>query len=183
MPSDIDDATTRLFFAILPDDAARDRLDGLARDTARASGGRASAAYTLHLTIVFVGTVPADTAAAVRAAGETLRWPSFELRLDALGSFARAGIAWAAPSRVPPELATANRELVRALADRGVPTDARPYRPHVTLARRVRSAVGERLEPPFLWRADGFALVRSVTDPAGSRYEPLHWWNHAVEGG
>ena len=37
------------------------------------------------------------------------------------------------------------------------------------------------LEPPLVWRADGFALVRSVTDPAGSRYEPLHWWNHAVE--
>ena len=176
MPSDFDDATTRLFFAILPDDAARDRLDGLARDTARASGGRASAAYTLHLTIVFVGTVPADTAAAVRAAGETLRWPSFELRLDALGSFARAGIAWAAPSRVPPELATANRELVRALADRGVPTDARPYRPHVTLARRCSRVVEGPIEPPIAWNVDRVVLMSSRRSPDGLRYRELATW-------
>jgi len=176
MPTDIDDATTRLFFAIMPDEAARARLDDIARGTARASGGRASAAYTLHLTIVFVGTVPADSAVAVRAAGETLRWPSFELRLDALGSFARAGIAWAAPSSVPPELATANRELVRALADRGVPTDARPFRPHVTLVRRCSRVVEGPIEPPIAWNVDRVVLMSSRLLSEGPRYREIAGW-------
>jgi hypothetical protein len=47
----------------------------------------------------------------------------------------------------------------------------------------VRAAADSLLDPPFVWQSRGFALVRSVTAAAGSRYEPLHWWNHAVEGG
>ena len=177
MPSDIDDTTTRLFFAILPDEAARARLDGLAREAARASGGRASAAFTLHLTIVFVGTVKDEAAAQVRAAGDAIRWPSFELRLDTLGSFARAGIAWAAPSRVPAGLATANRELVRALADRGVPTDARPYRPHVTLARRCSRVVEGPIEPPIAWNVDRVVLMSSRLLSEGPRYREIACWS------
>ena len=177
MPSDIDDTTTRLFFAIMPDQPARDRLDRLARETARVSGGRASAAFTLHLTIVFVGTVPAETLAKVRAAGDAIAWPSFELRLDALGSFARAGIAWAAPSRVPPELATANRELARALADRGVPADARPYRPHVTLARRCSRAIDGPIEPPIAWNVDRVVLMSSRLLSEGPRYREVAGWS------
>ena len=52
-----------------------------------------------------------------------------------------------------------------------------------TLARKVRSAESTTFDQPIVWRADRFALVRSVTDPAGSRYEPLGWWNCTVEGG
>jgi 2'-5' RNA ligase len=176
MESGTDEATARLFFAIMPDDPARDRLDRLARETARASGGRASAAATLHLTIVFVGTVPAVTLAAVRAAGDSIAWPSFELRLDALGSFARAGVAWAAPSRVPPPLAAANRELVRTLADRGVPTETRPFRPHVTLARRCARVVDGPIEPPIVWNVDRVVLMSSRLLSEGARYREVAGW-------
>jgi 2'-5' RNA ligase len=86
-------------------------------------------------------------------------------------------------SRVPTGLVTLVTQLQAELAAEGFAIEARPFRPHVTLARKVRTAVDSLLEPPFLWRTDGFALVRSVTDPAGSRYEPLDCWNHAVEDG
>jgi len=177
MPSDIDVSTTRLFFAIMPDDASRARLDALAREMARASGGRASAAFTLHLTIVFVGTVPAEAVAEVRAAGDSVAWPSFELRLDSLGSFARAGIAWAAPSRVPPELVEANRELARALADRRVQTDARPFRPHVTLVRRCSRVVDGPIDPPIAWPVDRVVLMSSRLLSEGPRYREIAAWN------
>ena len=85
-------------------------------------------------------------------------------------------------SRVPTGLAALVTQLQAELAAEGLAIEARPFRPHVTLARKVRSAAGTRLEPPFLWQTKGFALVRSVTDPAGSRYEPLDWWNPTVEG-
>ncbi len=51
------DDKLRLFFAIVPGDTVRTRLDTLAREAAQVTGGRASAPHTLHLTVVFVGTV------------------------------------------------------------------------------------------------------------------------------
>lgn len=166
----------RLFFAIVPDDAARTRLDALARETARIAGGRASAAHTLHLTLVFVGTVDVEAAAAVRDAGDALRFSPFALRFDRLGSFARARIAWTAPSTIPGELADANRDLVRVLADRGIATEARPYRPHVTLARSCERVVDGPVEPPIAWRADRVVLMSSRLLSEGARYREIAGW-------
>ncbi|CAG0979360.1 RNA 2',3'-cyclic phosphodiesterase [Burkholderiales bacterium] len=177
MTLDPDDSTTRLFFAIVPDDAARERLGALARSMAHASGGRASAAATLHLTIVFVGTVAAATVAGIRAAGDSVAWPSVEVSLDTAGSFARAGIAWAAPSRVPPALSRANRDLVRALSDRGVATEARPWRPHVTLARRCARLVDGPIEPPIAWTVDHVVLMSSRLLSEGPRYREVAGWS------
>jgi 2'-5' RNA ligase len=86
-------------------------------------------------------------------------------------------------SRVAAGLDMLVTQLHAALVEEGFALDTRPFRPHVTLARQVRSAADACLDPPLVWRADGFALVRSVSGPGGSRYEPLDWWNHAVEGG
>ena len=169
-------ATARLFFAAMPDPAARERLCALADATARAAGGRASAPDTLHLTIVFVGTVDDALAAAVRDAGDAMRWERYALTLDTLGSFARAGIAWAAPQRVPEALERQNRDLVAALAARGVATETRPYRPHVTLARRCAAPVSAPIDPPIAWPVDGVVLMSSRLLSEGPRYRPIARW-------
>lgn len=176
MPTDPGSETTRLFFAIVPDDVARSRLDALAREAARAAGGRATLASTLHLTVVFVGNVRAAAVADVRAAGDAAAWPSFELAFDVLGSFARAGVAWAAPSRVPRELASVNRALVRALDDRGIRTDPRSFRPHLTLARRCTRVVEGTIEPPIAWPVDRVVLMSSRRLPDGPRYREVATW-------
>jgi 2'-5' RNA ligase len=84
---------------------------------------------------------------------------------------------------VPDALADVVNELRAALSREGFSPDQRPFRPHVTLARKVRSAESTTFDQPIVWAAERFALVRSVTAPAGSRYEPLGWWNCTVEGG
>jgi 2'-5' RNA ligase len=167
------DAPTRLFFALVPDAAVRARLDALARETVRLTGGRTSAPDTLHLTVVFVGTVPASAVDAVREAGDAVAWEAYELSIDTLGAFARAGIAWAAPKRVPEALARSNRDLVQALAARRVATETRPYRPHVTLVRRCLSTVDAPIDPPIAWRVDGAVLMSSRLLSEGARYQPL----------
>ncbi len=176
MPTDPGSETTRLFFAIVPDGAARSRLDALAREAARASGGRATVASTLHLTVVFVGNVRTAAVADVRAAGDAIAWPGFEVALDVLGSFARAGVAWAAPSLVPRDLANVNRALVRELAGRGFATDPRPYRPHLTLARRCTRVVEGTIDPPIAWRVDRIVLMSSRLLPEGPRYREVAGW-------
>ena len=178
MPSP-DDAPTRLFFAILPDERVRARLARIAESTARAAGGRASAPDTLHLTVVFVGTVPSEDVAGIREAGDAMRWEAFDLAVDTLGAFARAGIAWAAPQRAPDPLVRMNRDLVLALAARGIETEARPYRPHVTLARRCATPVSASIDPPIAWRIDAIVLMSSRLLSDGPRYRPVAQWDAA----
>ena len=170
------DAPTRLFFAIMPDDGVRARLAALAESTARVAGGRASAPDTLHLTVVFVGTVASDTVAAIRDAGDAMRWEAHDLALDRLGAFARAGIAWAAPSRAPDALMRMHRGLVEALAARGIASETRPYRPHVTLVRRCAAPVDAPIEPPVAWRVDGVVLMSSRLLSDGPHYRPIACW-------
>ena len=169
--------TTRLFFAVMPDASSRERLSALSEETARLTGGRASAEDTLHLTVVFVGSVDDAAVAATRDAGDATRWERFTVSLDTLGSFARAGIAWAAPRRVPAPLEQLNGDLVAALTARGVATETRPYRPHVTLARRCVAAVDAPIDPPIAWRADGVVLMSSRLLSEGPRYRPIATWD------
>ena len=177
-PTMNDDAATptRLFFAVMPDDAARDRLEALARDTARSTGGRPSAPDTLHLTVVFVGTVDAAAVSTVREAGDAMRCERFALALDRIGSFARAGIAWAAPRGTPAALDRINRELVDALDARGIATERRPYRPHLTLVRRCLRTVEGPIDPPIAWDVDAIVLMSSRLLSDGPNYRPIASW-------
>jgi 2'-5' RNA ligase len=171
--------STRLFFAVMPDAPSRARLAALADATARATGGRASFADTLHLTIVFVGSVDDASVPAIREAGDAMRWERFTLSLDTLGSFARAGIAWAAPRSVPAALEQLNGDLVAALTARGVATETRPYRPHVTLVRRCVEPVAAPIDPPIDWTVDGVVLMSSRLLSEGPRYRPIARWSAA----
>jgi 2'-5' RNA ligase len=172
--------TTRLFFAVMPDASSRERLSALADETARVAGGRASLADTLHLTVVFVGNVDDAAVSAIRDAGDAMRWERFAVSLDTLGSFARAGIAWAAPRNVSAVLQRINGDLVAALAARGVATETRPYRPHVTLARRcvvpLVAHIDALIDPPIAWDVDGIVLMSSRLLSEGPRYRPVASW-------
>jgi len=166
----------RLFFAVLPDEAARARLEPIALDTAGTCGGRASAPRTLHLTLVFVGSVTDAQAVAAREAGDAIAWPRCAVALDTLGWFARAKVAWASPSRIDPALADAQAGLVAALARRGVPTEARPWRPHVTLARDCKRGADGAIAPPVAWTIDRVVLIGSELEANGPRYRELADW-------
>lgn len=166
----------RLFFAVLPDAAARARLAPIALDTAARCDGRATLPRTLHLTLVFVGSVTDAQAIAAREAGDAMAWPHCVLVLDKLGWFARAKVAWASPSRIDPALAEAQAGLAAALARRGVPTEARPWRPHVTLARDCKRGVDGAIEPPVAWTIDRVVLVGSELEANGPRYRELADW-------
>ena len=85
-----------------------------------------------------------------------------------------------AASSTPGPLAALVQSLRSELLLRGFTLEARPFRPHVTLARRVvraqLSAAGQPLQRPLRWRAHAFALVQSVTEREGARYVELASW-------
>jgi len=170
-------ATRKLFFALWPDEGTRRRLYDATR--AFSGGGLVMPAANLHLTLVFVGHVDAATQRCMETAAAQLRQAPFELVLDCIDSFGRK-ILWAGSRQPPDALFELQRSLDEVLAEGcGHRPEQRPYRPHVTLQRKLCRPVRDRLPEAVIWRVDRFSLIESVAmnRPATPpRYHPLRHW-------
>jgi 2'-5' RNA ligase len=167
---------SRLFFALWPDDPLRESLRHSTRKAIRASGGRPVPPQNLHVTLAFLGSVADADRAGVAAAAVNVREPAFKFTLDELKVWPRAKTLVLAPGTASVELARLYSQLWDGLEEAGFAREARPFRPHVTLARKVATPGKMTLAAPIEWRADAFALVRSITDPAGAQYKVIRRW-------
>ena len=166
----------RLFFALWPDEAVRAQLAHWTRELHAVCGGRPTRPENLHVTLAFLGSVEDGRVAEVeRAAGEVAP-RVVSLVLDQPGYWKRNRIAWAGASTVPVEIETCVAELRSALARSRIAFDSKGFVSHVTLLRDAREPREMPALDPIEWRLDGFALVRSVTLPQGSRYEIRNSW-------
>jgi len=167
----------RLFLALWPDDAVRAGLARWSRELHALCGGRPTRSENLHVTLAFlVGVEDARVAEVERAASEVVP-KAVSLVLDQPGYWKHNRIAWAGASIAPPELETLVAELRGTLVKSQIGFDAKSFVSHVTLLRDAREPKGMPGLDPIPWKIDGFALVRSVTLPRGSRYEVLRSWS------
>lgn len=169
----------RTFIALdLPPDFA-DNAAALARRLSASMEGRFLKRDTYHLTLAFLGDVDeAQLAAATDALEAACAGASpVPLRSDGLGKFGRATDAtlWLGIAAAPEleQLAARLRDELRA---RDVPFDAKPFKAHLTLARRARIPhVGlPHLAFPQDDEAYDVTLYKSTLDRAGAAYKPLH---------
>lgn len=131
---------------------------------------RRTRAERLHVTLHFLGERPAAELPALRQALD-VTWAGCELLLDRCSVW-HGGIAVLEASAIPPALAQLHQALAERLARLGAPLEARPWRPHVTLARKASGAQPPPFAPPLRWQAAAsHALVRSL--PGGRGYETL----------
>lgn len=175
-------ATVRTFFALVPDEPVRVALVDLARDVARRSRGRAVTGEHVHLTLAFLGDVPATDVPALRDVGASIPHLGAVLDFDTLGAWRASGVAWTAPSVTPPALVALHAALGTALADAGVALETRAFRPHVTLARRCVQPLPRTRTPPIRWHVDRLSLVGSELLPQGPVYRDLASWPLTIVG-
>jgi len=173
--------TRRLFFALWPDDEQRAALTHASARIVRHCGGRPVPGENLHVTLAFLGSVPeprlTELGAVARRAAAAFPRDSvpIALSLGTLEHWAKAQVltvlerkdeAPAAPSGAP----TLARILCTETAAAGFSPDLKPFRVHVTVARKVarppRPGVMRKVE----WSFDAFALVESRTLPEGPVY-------------
>ena len=169
-------ATVRVFYALVPDDAIRVQFVTLARDVARRSRGRAIMGDHVHLTLAFLGDVAASTLPVLRRIGDQLPHVGAVLAFDVLGAWRASGVAWVAPGVVAPALLDLYAALREALAAAGFDVDARPFRPHVTLARRCVQPHPRAQCTPIRWPVNRLCLVGSELRPEGPLYSELATW-------
>ena len=185
--------TRRLFFALWPDGAQRGALAHSTRKGVRSCGGRPVPVPGLHVTLAFLGGVPegrvpeldriarrvADTFPAggrplLLSFDRLVHWARPQI-LCALGagepeSAQAAGEPRDADAAGAPALAAT---LKNQTAAAGFSPDLKPFRTHVTVARKVVHAPAALALQPVLWRFDAFALIESRTDPAGPIYSVI----------
>ena len=149
-----------------------------------------------HLTFHFFDELPEDRVEDVRgAAGAAAAGMSgFDLELEGLGCFPERGpakVVWVGCGAGRETLVALAEAISRALVGRGFPGDARPFSPHLTLARaRNRhgsSAVAAAVrrgavvaEPLGRIRVDRLLLIHSTLGSGPPRHDVLGTFPLAV---
>lgn len=144
----------KLFVAVALPTPATDALTRL--QPPPETGIRLAAADQMHLTLNFIGEADADR---VIDALQDVRFPVFTLTLGGVGQFPSAGgdvTLWAGV-RDAGKLSELHQAVAAALTLKGFSTEARPYHPHVALARCEPSVSGTVVET-FLSMHAGFRL-------------------------
>jgi len=167
----------RLFFAVWPSESLRAGLAPRISALQPAGVGRPQRPDQWHVTLEFLGPVPASRVAAAREAAAQVRAARCEILFDAVEYWRRPEVLCLVARALPPALDDLVRQLRAALATRGFEPESRPFRAHLTLARKVSHPVTPVQFEPLRWPAADFSLVESVTDRSGSVYTPLSAWN------
>ena len=167
--------TLRLFFALWPDDATRDALYHTGKWLHKHWGGRLMRRDTLHITLAFLGSTPAEQLDVLVACADSVQSQAFELVLDQAGYWRHNRIGWLGANEVPPRHFDLVGALNTALQTAGFPVDARPHVPHVTLLRNTAGGEIPACEP-VRWPVSEFVLLKSVTESEGAHYEMIRRW-------
>lgn len=168
--------TLRLFFALWPEEGIQARFEQAAQKLHRVCGGKRSRRENIHLTLTFLGDVPAERVETLRAVAVQAIVPAFDLNFDRLGWWRRNQITWAAPSDPPSPLFDLVSALKAGLAAAGFKAEDRPYLPHLTLLRRAHCRETHFELEPIAWPVREFVLVSSLLSENGSVYEIIGRW-------
>jgi 2'-5' RNA ligase len=151
----------------------------------RLDGWRWLAPDGIHLTVRFLGEVEQARDRRAREAWSRVAGDSepFRVCLEGVGWFPERGaprVLWVGVRETDPggALSGLAARLEQAAREQGWEPERRPFRPHLTLARRRRDATRPELpEPPVLADVAGWVrrvvLMRSHLEPGGARYTAL----------
>lgn len=153
-------ADKRLFFALLPDPAARAELKNWQR-ACFAPDANFTHPDDLHITLHFLGNVAQSRITELISIGDQLLGQAIDLKIDRFGLFHRPKILWAGCESEPDALHQLQADLGKLLRKQGFTVENRPYRPHVTLARKVAEIPPHTSVSPFVWQANTMALLES----------------------
>ena len=168
------DQHQRMFFALQPPEPIARALWAL---TPPLTHGRRLPWQMLHITLAFIGDADPAQQRQLLAIGDALSVQPFSLSLERLHYQPARGVLWAAPRGTPFALQASVRHLHSQLREQGLPVDSKPFRPHVTLARKAELDGGLlEIANPVCWPVDGFCLMASHLSPQGARYEVVRRW-------
>jgi 2'-5' RNA ligase len=179
--------TVRTFICIEIPETIKCRIDSLQHELRRLG---AQVSWTrpsnIHLTIKFLGDVPATRIEDVRRAVERAAAgrPAFEIEVGGTGCFPaprNPRVLWIGLTSIPGQLRELHSAIESELAGEGFPREAKKFSPHLTIGRirnpqnagRLAEELIRRGFEPESFRAADIIVMRSDLDPSGSIYTPM----------
>jgi len=167
--------TRRLFFSLWPDDVLRKKLTVNSQNAIQHCEGRALVPANLHMTLAFVGNVAVDNIPELEVMADSVTMQPFSFELDHSGYFKRPQVLWLGTHQPPRSLIDLSDTLVQGCRDCGYKMEERPFKPHVTLMRKVKHNCP--IDVTLVeWLANEFVLVESRSTPDGVKYDVLKRW-------
>jgi 2'-5' RNA ligase len=162
----------RLFFALNPSPVVRQQLDAV-RLQMGIVGARPVPVENLHVTLVFLGQVESSRIESLLGLMTRLDPPGCELVIDRSGWFRRPRAGWIGCSDVPAQALAFQQALENGVQKLGFSLDAQPWKPHVTVYRKMRMAPAIVPFKPIRWQLDSYNLMASEQRPGGVQYRSL----------
>lgn len=172
----------RLFFALQPTATQSAALVARTAPIVEKLRGQRVPAENMHATLCFVGAVAEERLDALRAAAATVRAGALKLRFGQLEYWDKPRVLCATGSQESEAAHELARRLSEAAMTAGFAPDIKPFRAHLTLARKVDASEAAKLEwprafsPAMTVRCDRFVLMQSRREEAGSVYSVLDSW-------
>lgn len=166
-------ADRKLFFALWPSHRQREQLRDTINPALISVEGRYVDRRNWHVTLVFIGNFPEDRIPDLLSAAGAIDPGRIRLRFDTLTFWQKPRVACLHAKTVPPALSDLVKSLQKTLIPLGYPPDPRVYRPHITVARKVRPFQETRLARPIELAWSEFELMESVSVRGGVQYYPV----------
>jgi len=172
----------RLFFALQPSvEVAAQTMEAAASWLAQLQAAPVPVS-NLHATLCFMGAVAPERLDQLREVAAGIRAPATELKFDEFDYWDKPRVLCACASRESAEATALSIALHEATIAAGFAPDAKIFRAHLTLARKIRPALAEKIawpqkiSPGFVVRCEEFVLMESRRGEQGSIYSVVNSW-------
>lgn len=166
--------TARLFLGLELSDEARRALDSVRRALETAGAvGKFHAPSLYHLTLAFLGETPVSLIPSLERIMNGVPSAPFDLTLSSLGTFKNGSILWAGVKECP-ALMEYREALAQSVRKAGFPLEEGEYRPHITLARQLKTALPDIEVPPITFPVLHATLFHSTRVNGALTYLPLY---------
>ena len=165
----------RLFFALWPDNKTQLSLYHVARQF-KNEKIRLLKESNLHITLEFLGEVSECDKQQLIEKSNHIRVEPFEIELTNVGWWKKPGVLWIGPEHIPQALTDLVESIKQIVEQQGLETDKRSYKPHVTIARKVKQIQLPEQSIDIRWQVNSFALIESKSTEMGVAYQLIQQW-------
>jgi RNA 2',3'-cyclic 3'-phosphodiesterase len=163
----------RLFFALWPDDEIRKEICNISNQF-KDENIRLTKISNLHITLAFLGEVSEQAQQELEEKVSLIKIEPFNIELTRIGWWKKPQILWIGTTDIPKPLQQLVKSIKKCVKQQGLKIDQREYKPHVTIARKVKKVVIPKDTFKINWEVSSFVLVISESTNSGVDYQIIH---------
>ncbi len=166
----------RYFFALWPDDKTAQALYQRGRGVSEPNRGKTVRAENLHMTLVYLGSIPPEVVQSVQNVAKELHVSPFELKVARASYWPHIRLRWLGVEDTPQALEQLVMLLKQNLLAVGFKPEKKPYIPHITIARQCTQSFAAEPVRHLSWLVHDVCLVKSTQVEGRSHYEIIQRW-------